>query len=289
MTSSTSLILEINIDPKADLMDKNERSPSLMTGSNSPSNKSSHGEFNSKDATKQNSLEPSAPKKRKRRDKRKKRMKKTKKDDEFLKIKRERSKEKKINVKEKKEKTKEINVLQSIKRYQNKVKRIYKKKEYNNDIALLKQDKGHQFMMENFPSMYNQVNLFTYYKNLNNKRHSQREIFIPKKEVQFYLSPQSLVEEPKTPTLRWSEPKSKLDYNEFWTKCNEVWPFKRCRFIKEFALEFLMNHSYNIDECVNNIDEFVSFMKMKTKENKIPLVDDQKIIKNYNLRGQKNF
>ena len=50
-----------------------------------------------------------------------------------------------------------------------------------------------------------------------------------------------------------------------------------------------MNHSYNIDECVNNIDEFVSFMKMKTKENKIPLVDDQKIIKNYNLRGQKNF
>ena len=281
MTSTSSMILEINIDPKADLIDKNEQSPSLMTGSNSPSNKSSHADFNQKEANKHCSLEPKAPNKRKRAKKIKKVIQKKKKDDKILKKKRERSKEKK-------EKTKEINVLQSIKRYQNKVKRTYKKKEYNNDIALLKQDKGHQFMMENFPSMYNQVNLFTYYKCLNQKRNNQREIFIPKGEVPFYLSPCSLIEEPKTPTLRWSSPEIKVDYNDFWNKCNQIWPYKRCSFVKEFALEFLMLHNYNIDECINKLDEFVSFMRMKNKENQIPLVDKgAEIIKNYTLRARK--
>ena len=144
-------------------------------------------------------------------------------------------------------------------------------------------------MMENFPSMYTQVNLYTYYKNLIKRRKEHREIFIPNSTIvnSFYLK-QSFPYEVKIPKKLWSVPENSIDYNDFFKKCIQKWSFEQCIFVKEFALEFLMLNNYKINFCFDNMEQFVKCMQAKIKEHNIPpLRTDAKIIKNYSLRAQK--
>ena len=180
-------------------------------------------------------------------------------------------------------------VLQSIENYRKKVCLLYSKEEYQCDITTLKRKSTHQFMMENFPSMYTQVNLYTYYKNLIKRRKEHREIFIPNSTIvnSFYLK-QSFPYEVKIPKKLWSVPENSIDYNDFFNKCIQKWPFEQCIFVKEFALEFLMLNNYKINFCFDNMEQFVQFTQAKIKEHNIPpLRTDAKIIKNYSLRAQK--
>ena len=51
-----------------------------------------------------------------------------------------------------------------------------------------------------------------------------------------------------------------------------------------------MNNNYDINACLNKLDQFVDFVQQKAKEHNIPLVrTDARIIKNYSLRAQKKL
>lgn len=211
-------------------------------------------------------------------------------DSKFLCKKRKRSKNcYNFNKKSTSPKQKTNPVLQSIQNYQKKVCLLYSTEEYQRDIATLKKESTHQFMMENFPSMYSQVNLYTYYKSIGKRRQEHKEIFIPNSTVvnSFYLE-HSIPEEIKIPKKLWSVPENSIDYNDFFNKCIQKWPFEQCVFVKEFALEFLMMNNYKINFCLKNLAQFVQFVQAKIKEHNIPPVrTDAKIIKNYSLRAQK--
>ena len=76
-----------------------------------------------------------------------------------------------------------------------------------------------------------------------------------------------------------------MDIESFFDDCIQIWPFDECCFIKEIALEFLMNYHYSIPLCIKNIKEFVQFMKIRAKELDFPIINKSvKTIKKYNLR-----
>ena len=88
------------------------------------------------------------------------------------------------------------------------------------------------------------------------------------------------------PKKVWSLKKDiKINIDDFFEDCTQIWPFDECCFIKEIALEFLMKNNYSIKYCLDNIKEFIFFMKKRAKELDFPIISDSvKTIKKYHLR-----
>ena len=88
------------------------------------------------------------------------------------------------------------------------------------------------------------------------------------------------------PKKVWSLKKDiKINIDDFFEDCTQIWPFDECCFVKEIALEFLMKNNYSIKYCFDNIKEFIFFMKKRAKELDFPLISESvKIIKRYHLR-----
>lgn len=92
------------------------------------------------------------------------------------------------------------------------------------------------------------------------------------------------------PRQIWSNPKDKteLDIQMFFDECVQVWPFNKCIFVKEIALEYLMRNKYSTSKCLNRLKNFVSFMKKRAEELDFSLVNEnEKTVKNYSLRKVK--
>ena len=159
---------------------------------------------------------------------------------------------------------------------------------------VLVNNKAHKFMETYFPSMYNHLSFYLHIKKLQKRREEKHnEIFIDNKTFtqssdNFFLEKSFDDDYTKIPKKIWSVPNKNINYDEFYTKCIQIWPFEKCRFVKEFSLEFLMNNNYDIELCLSHLSDFVQFMQKKTIEHCMPLVDtDAKIKKNYNLRLKK--
>ena len=88
------------------------------------------------------------------------------------------------------------------------------------------------------------------------------------------------------PKKVWSLKKDiKINIDDFFEDCTQIWPFDECCFVKEIALEFLMKKNYSIKYCFDNIKEFIFFMKKRAKELDFPLISESvKTIKRYHLR-----
>ena len=88
------------------------------------------------------------------------------------------------------------------------------------------------------------------------------------------------------PKKVWSLKKDiKINIDDFFEDCTQIWPFDECCFVKEIALEFLMKNNYSIKYCLDNIKEFIFFMKKRAKELDFPIISDSvKTIKKYHLR-----
>ena len=88
------------------------------------------------------------------------------------------------------------------------------------------------------------------------------------------------------PRKVWSLKKEKeINIDEFFEECTQIWPFDECCFIKEIALEFLMQSNYSIKYCLENLNEFIFFMKKRAKELDFPIISESvKTIKKYHLR-----
>ena len=87
------------------------------------------------------------------------------------------------------------------------------------------------------------------------------------------------------PKKVWSLNNNKINIENFFEDCIQIWPFDECCFIKEIALEFLMKNDYSFSLCLNNIKEFVYFMKKRAQELDFPIINQSiKTIKKYNLR-----
>ena len=108
-----------------------------------------------------------------------------------------------------------------------------------------------------------------------NNNNSIDEIESEEKE-KIYLEPRKV----------WSLKKEiKINIDDFFEDCTQIWPFDECCFIKEIALEFLMKNNYSIKYCLDNIKEFIFFMKKRAKELDFPIISDSvKTIKKYHLR-----
>ena len=310
MTNTSSIYLETQAFCKSELLEKTDHSPSLLTGSKSPSNTSSPV-LSPKKMQKQNqeislssqnnnimeknkipeSRTPTRTKKKTRNFENS--LEKDKKENSLLSQKRKRKKEK-YNFQKTSSSTsgKKAQINANLLTLQKKVCLLYPEEEYNKDLIEIKQNKQHQFMLSNFPSMYNHFNFYTYHKCLEKRRNNNKEIFIANNQMNqnFYLNKDYMNNEIKIPKNIWSVPEKEVNYEEFYNKCIQVWPFNECRFVKEFALEFLINNNYDINACLNKLDQFVDFVQQKAKEHNIPLVrTDARIIKNYSLRAQKKL
>ena len=88
------------------------------------------------------------------------------------------------------------------------------------------------------------------------------------------------------PKKVWSLKKDiKINIDDFFEDCTQIWPFDECCFVKEIALEFLMKNNYSIKYCFDNIKEFIFFMKRRAKELDFPIISESvKTIKRYHLR-----
>ena len=88
------------------------------------------------------------------------------------------------------------------------------------------------------------------------------------------------------PKKVWSSKKDKeINIDNFFEECSQIWPYDECCFTKEIALEFLMQNNYSIKYCLENIKEFVFFMKKRAKELDFPIISESvKTIKKYHLR-----
>ena len=92
------------------------------------------------------------------------------------------------------------------------------------------------------------------------------------------------------PKKIWSglECDNNIDTEEFFDECVQVWPFNKCTFVKEIALEFLMKNKYSKETCLKRMSEFVLFMKKRELELDIPIHNKtEKTIKKYSLRKTK--
>ena len=108
-----------------------------------------------------------------------------------------------------------------------------------------------------------------------NDNNTNGEMDLDEKE-KIYLEPKKV----------WSLKKDQeINIDDFFEDCTQVWPFDECCFIKEIALEFLMKKNYSINDCLDNIKEFIFFMKKRAKELDFPIISDSvKTIKKYHLR-----
>ena len=107
--------------------------------------------------------------------------------------------------------------------------------------------------------------------NKNNESINNEDIFLYPKKV---WSKESLDNKDK-----------EINIDNFFEECIQIWPFDECCFIKEIALEYLMLNDYSKNKCLNQIDNFVFFMKKRAKELDFPIISNSvKIIKKYNLR-----
>ena len=145
-----------------------------------------------------------------------------------------------------------------IKKNNNKIFKIFKTKKINknnNDLLFYKNNYN-----SNKQINYNTEN----YEN--NSEDEEHFLLIPKKV--------------------WSSKKEKeIDIEFFFEECTQIWPFDECCFTKEIALEFLMQNNYSINYCIENMDEFVFFMKKRAKELDFPVISESvKTIKRYHLR-----
>ena len=94
------------------------------------------------------------------------------------------------------------------------------------------------------------------------------------------------------PRKVWSFQKEKgkgkdkeINIENFFEECTQIWPNDECYFTKEIALEFLMRNNYSIKYCLDNMNEFVFFMKKRAKELDYPVISGSvKTIKKYHLR-----
>ena len=88
------------------------------------------------------------------------------------------------------------------------------------------------------------------------------------------------------PKKVWSLKNDKeINIDNFFEECSQIWPYDECCFTKEIALEFLMKNSYSVKYCLDNINEFVFFMKKRAKELDFPIISESvKTIKKYHLR-----
>ena len=87
------------------------------------------------------------------------------------------------------------------------------------------------------------------------------------------------------PKKVWSLNNNRINTDNFFDDCIQIWPFDECCFIKEIALEFLMKNNYSTSICLEKINEFVYFMKKRAKELDFPIISESiKTIKKYNLR-----
>lgn len=89
----------------------------------------------------------------------------------------------------------------------------------------------------------------------------------------------------------WSFPrdKSELNIEAFYDDCIQVWPFKECIFVKEIALEFLMQNNYDTSICLERIKDFVFFMKKRAVELDFSLINkNERTVKKYCLRNTKS-
>ena len=176
--------------------------------------------------------------------------------------------------------------------FASKILSTYSEGEYLHDKTKISiQNKAHQLMQKYFPSMYTHLPFYLYITKLKQRRiDKHNDIFIDntsftKSNEHFFLEKSFNDINGAIPKLIWSVPNKEINYNEFYEKCIQIWPFDKCRFIKEFSLEFLMKNNYDIDLCLVKLTEFVQFMQRKIIEHNIPLVQtDAKIKKNYNLR-----
>ena len=109
-----------------------------------------------------------------------------------------------------------------------------------------------------------------------NNNNSFDEIIDSEENEKIYLEPKKV----------WSLKKEiKINIDDFFEECTQIWPFDECCFIKEIALEFLMKNNYSIKYCLDNIKEFIFFMKKRAKELDFPIISDSvKTIKKYHLR-----
>ena len=88
------------------------------------------------------------------------------------------------------------------------------------------------------------------------------------------------------PRKVWSKKNGKeINIDNFFDDCIQIWPFDECCFVKEIALEFLMQKNYSIRDCLDDIKEFIIFMKQRAKELDFPIISESvKTIKKYHLR-----
>jgi hypothetical protein len=213
-----------------------------------------------------------------------------------------RRKKKKINKpqnKENIEKEKKIEKkAEKINLVHENIKKKYTKEQYLNELNSINDNNLHNFMKENFPSMYNHINFYLYYKLLQERRKNKKNFLFQNYLMENYninniirpnnkeISNENCTE--ILPEKVWSPPANKLNVEEFYKKCINVWPFNKCNFIKEIGLEYLMKNQYNIDYCLENLDKFVEFMIEKIKLKNYQLINKkEKIIKNYHLRNSK--
>jgi len=175
------------------------------------------------------------------------------------------------------------------------IKKKYSNEQYLNDLNTLNDNQSYNFMKKNFPSMFNHINFYLYHKLLIERRKNKNnflsqnyliENYNIKNTIQLNNPNENLNE--KLPEKVWSPPSNKINIEEFYTKCINIWPFNKCNFIKEIGLEYLMKNDYSIDSCLENLDKFVEFMTEKIKLKNYQLVNiKEKIIKNYHLRNSK--
>ena len=137
----------------------------------------------------------------------------------------------------------------------NKIFKIFKTKKFNkNNNNLLIDKNNNKLINENI-------------LNNSNKFETKEKIFLIPKKV-------------------WSLKKDKdINIDNFFEECTQIWPNDECCFTKEIALEFLMQNNYSVKYCLDNMDEFVFFMKKRAKELDFPVISESiKTIKRYHLR-----
>ena len=152
----------------------------------------------------------------------------------------------------------------------------------NNELNYNKQKKDVNYINNNNNKIFKISKIKKINKNNNllfnkqiNDNNTNGEMDLDEKE-KIYLEPKKV----------WSLKKDQeINIDDFFEDCTQVWPFDECCFIKEIALEFLMKKNYSINDCLDNIKEFIFFMKKRAKELDFPIISDSvKTIKKYHLR-----
>lgn len=282
-TNLSSLLSESKFNPELSHEESSKKHSTSDTSNTSNSTEEHKGTIISEEEiNKNNSLNPSPRSK--------------KSNEDLLNNKRKRN-EKKNPKKTKTAKKEQKNPPQQLTHFQKQMLLSYPTESYEKDMKKIEDSNkpSLNLMKRHFPSMFSHTNYYTYTKLLNERR-EHREIFIDNKSFtqnkkNFFLLDETYCKANESPLPKkiWSMPTDReIDYEDFYNKCIQVWPFNECCFVKEFALEFLMMNNYDINSCLEKLKQFVLFAQMKTKENNIPIVrTDAKIIKNYSLRMHK--